>query len=673
MCGIAGIADLSGATVIEPRRLAAMAAILGHRGPDQAGVYVDDFVGLAHRRLSIIDLGGGAQPLCNEDRSVWITYNGEVYNYRELRRRLVAHGHRFATATDTEVIVHLYEERGSACVEELNGQFALAIWDSRARRLFLARDRMGIRPLHYAWRGKKLVFGSEVKVLFAGTDMPRRFDLRALVQIGTLWSTIPGRTAFEGVRELPAGHGMVVDEGGHSLWRYWDVPFGSRGAWLSEPPGAIAGRVRELLADAVRIRLRADVPVGAYVSGGLDSSAVAALAAPRVRPELTTFGIRFDEELFDEGEPQRRMVRWLGSRHSEMHVETPAIAEWFPRALWHIEKPVLRTAPVPLFLLSRVVREAGMKVVLTGEGADEVFGGYNIFRETLVRRFWARRPDSGVRGRLAEQLYPNIFHNPRMKRMLLSFVGRHLAGGNDPLYSHRLRWETTAKVLELLEPGVMETMRGYDPTEELRERLPHDFGSWDALSKAQYLEMGCFLGTYLLSSQGDRVAMAHSVEMRLPFLDHRLVEYAARIPATWKVLGLSEKHILKRSLARVLPAEITQRRKFPFRAPIARALVNGERAAAMLCDDSLRRAEVFDVAKVSHLVRRIRARGDAGEVDSMALAGIVSTLALHDQFIRRFTVPEAVPIRQLAVMVDRRTTHEGEPPGVVHTSRREAG
>ncbi len=674
MCGIAGFFDPRARGLIEESTLRTMAAVLRHRGPDQAGIYLDDHAALVHDRLSIIDIGGGAQPLSNEDGTIWITYNGEVFNYLELRHMLVGRGHRFATTSDTEVLVHLYEDEGPEMLNRLNGQFAFALWDSRIRRILLARDRLGIRPVHYTvWQGV-LLFASEIKALFAVPGVERRLDPVALRQISTLWTTLPGRTAFENVHELAPGHLLIADERITTTRSYWRIPFGAPGEHLDEHPRELADRVRDALTDAVRIRLRADVPVGAYVSGGLDSSIVSGLAAKRFTPGMRTFGIRFADARFDEGGEQRRMAAWLGTPHHETPVSGAAIAEAFADAVWHIEKPLTRTSPVPLFLLSKDVRESGLKVVLTGEGADEAFGGYGIFKETLVRRFWARRPDSPVRRRLIEQLYPHIFSSDRMKRMLPAFFEGHQGHLDDPLFSHMPRWHTTSRIAGLLGPELRRNLGDYDVLGEVRGGLPEAFAAWDHLTKAQYLEMSIFLSTYLLSSQGDRVAMGHSVEIRVPFLDHRVIELACAIPPLWRILGLREKHILRRAFQDLLPEQIAHRPKFPYRAPIAGALLGsdtGEMLRDVLSGSKIAEAGVFDPARTGHLVRLLRERGDGGEVDSMGLAFVASTMLLHEQFVGSHARRFPPPLDALDVWVDRRIARHtsGDRPSAVHTDR----
>jgi asparagine synthase (glutamine-hydrolysing) len=656
MCGIAGILNLHEPSPIPPDRITRMLGAQKHRGPDESGTYLDDWIHLGQNRLSIIDLAGGTQPIHNEDQHLWIIYNGEVFNYIELRQDLIKRGHRFYTATDTEVILHLFEERGPRCLEMLNGQFAIAIWDSRDQELFLARDRVGIRPIHYTITGDTLIFASEIKAIFSSGLVEPEMDLAALDQIFTLWTTLPGRTAFKGIKEVPAGHYVRVSAGKLSLQRYWDLPFHSPDQVLDWPVAEICEKTRELLLDSTRIRLRADVPVGAYLSGGLDSSGVSTLIKRNFDNSLKTFGIRFEETAFDEGKHQEQMVEWIQTQHTALTADNFNIGEAFAEVLWHCEKPLLRTAPVPLFLLSRMVRDSGLKVVLTGEGADEVFGGYNIFRETKARAFWARRPQSTLRPLLLGRLYPYVFRDKRLSATLQSFFGSGLDKTDDPLFSHMIRWQNTRKARIFFSEDLKQETDHNDVYEEIRQTLPGGFADWDPLSKAQYLEMAIFLSNYLLSSQGDRVAMAHSVEIRLPYLDYRLIEFMGRIPPRWKMPGLNEKFILKKTFKDCLPKSILYRPKHPYRAPISPSLMNGNipYIKEMLSERCIQETGLFDPTKVSKLLQKLSTSSHPSEVDNMALAGILSTQIIHDQFIRSF------PYRSVAsvtpdLLVDRRS------------------
>ena len=618
-----------------------MIALLRHRGPDEAGIYLDDRVGLGHARLSIIDLSSGIQPIHNEDETLWIVYNGETYNYPELKEELLRKGHRFYTTSDTEVLLHLYEEKGAACVEDLNGQFAFAIWNSRKKELFLARDRIGIRPLHYTVKNDLFIFSSEIKSIFACGEIDRNIDPLAMDQIFTFWTTLPGRTAFKNICELQPGHYLTLSGGQVTIKRYWDIPFCPRREQLNMAPDEISGRIRELLLDAVRIRLRSDVPVGTYLSGGLDSSGLTALVAKNFDKDVKTFGIRFKETAFDEGTYQNQMVSFLKTDQTEILATNEKIGTSFPEVIGHTEKPLLRTAPVPLYLLSRAVRDSGLKVILTGEGADEIFGGYNIFREAKVRRFWAKEPDSNCRGELIGRLYPYIFNDARLKRSLQSFFAKGLTQTNDPLFSHMIRWENTSKIKRFFSQDLKASIGAYSGYDEVKQRLPGSFDKWDYLCQAQYLETEIFLSNYLLSSQGDRVAMAHSVEIRLPYLDPRLMEFMGRVPAKYKIFGLNEKYILKKAFDGILPKDIVKRAKHPYRAPITKSLLKGRAAEytlEMLSERAAKNAGLFDTKKVTNLLRKLKTADAASEVDSMTLVGILSSQILYHQFIDDLSV-----------------------------------
>jgi asparagine synthase (glutamine-hydrolysing) len=637
MCGIAGFFNGNGHS-LSVGAIGDMLASIRYRGPDAAGIYIDDQVGLGHVRLSIIDLAGGNQPVHNEDKTVWTVYNGEVYNYVELRAGLEKKGHRFYTTTDTEVLVHLYEEYDVDFLNMLNGQWAFAIWDTKKHRLFIARDRVGVRPVYYTNVKGTFVFASEIKAIFALPGVERSIDPAGLDQIFTFWTTLPGRSAFKGINELPPGHFVDMASGRFTLRKYWEIPLYGRDSWEKGSPLELAEKTRELLVDAVKIRLRADVPVATYLSGGLDSSGITAIVAQKFNPGVQTFGIRFEEEAFDEGEHQNAMVRYLGVKHREVYATNQTIGESFASVVRHCEKPILRTAPAPLFLLARLVREAGIKVVLTGEGADEFHGGYDIFKEAMIRRFWSRHPDSVWRGRLAERLYPDIFRDERTRKSVRSFFGKDMEHTGDPLFSHLLRWNNTSRTKMFFSSALRDAVGSYSAITECRTGLPEGFDSWHPLHKAQYLEISIFMSNYLLSSQGDRMAMAHSVEVRMPFLDHRLIDFMGRVPPWWKICGLHEKHVLKKALAPFLPPSITARVKHPYRAPIHRsllALAQSAEGRELLSEKAIHEAGLFDAVKAGALLQKLASKAAASETDSMALAGILSTQILFREFIGR--------------------------------------
>ena len=640
MCGIAGIHNLAGGPPPPLSEAAAMIQSLRHRGPDDTGFHADDAIALAHARLSIIDLEGGNQPIHNEDGTIQLVFNGEIFNYLELQRELQAAGHRFYTHSDTEVIVHAYEQHGLDFLRLLNGQFAIALWDARARRLLLARDRTGIRPLYYTTVAGRLLFASEIKALFALPSVPRRLEPRALAEIFTFWSVQPPATPFAGVRILPPGHWLLVERGEMRQQRYWDWSFPARGPLPAPPSEVAAAELRELLVDAVRLQLRSDVPVGAYLSGGLDSASVVAIIRKHTDTPLRTFSLAFEDEEFDESRHQRQLVQALGTEHSEFRCSRGAIAAAFPATIWHTEAPILRTAPTPLFLLSAAVRDHGFKVVLTGEGADEVCGGYDLFKEAKIRRFWARQPRSARRARLLQKLYPYLAHSPAAAGPLAQlFFGRGLEHCDRPTFAHRPRWSTTQRLWQFFAPEVVAGWKDWDPGAELESALPPGIEDWVPLGRDQYVEAHTLMSSYLLSSQGDRVAMAHSVESRYPFLDHRVIEYANNLPPHYKLRGLQEKYVLKKAMQGLLPPEILQRSKQPYRAPDSPCFFPQQRplpyVEELFREARLRDSGLFDATAVRKLFEKCRSGRALGFGDNMAFVGILSTLLVEEMFVRR--------------------------------------
>jgi asparagine synthase (glutamine-hydrolysing) len=651
MCGITGILNLKSDTPPTLEQITAMISLLRHRGPDETGVYLDSNIVLGHLRLSIIGIDGGIQPIGNENGTLWIIYNGEAFNYVELKDDLLKKGHNFKTRTDTEVLLHLYEEYGTSCLEMINGQFSLAIWDSVNKELFLARDRVGIRPLYYTLSDGRLIFASEIKAILVVSGT-RELDLEALSQVFIFWATLSGRTIFRDIQELPPGHFMLVNNNGLiRTERYWSIPFDSIGDLTGLSFDEAAEELRGLLKDAVKLRLRSDVPVGAYLSGGLDSSITSMLISRNFNTHLKTFSMGFQEDAFDETVFQAELIRFLGVDHREVLIDNAQILRCLPETIWHCETPLLRAAPVPLFILSGLVRTEGFKVVLCGEGADEILGGYDIFKEAKVRSFWGRQPESSRRPLLLERLYPHIFQNPaRGRQYLRNFFAVNSGQLDDPLFSHMVRWENSRKNLGFFSDECIAALSLYDPIEELAARLPRSFYSRNLLSKAQVLEMEIFLSNYLLSSQGDRVAMAHSVELRHPFLDFRVMDFSFKIPAKWKVKGLHEKYILKKAFQGLIPERITKRAKQPYRAPIRELFATNtvnDYVDFLLSEDYLKKSGYFNANKVRRLYAKYCRPDDgfASEFQNMALIGVLSTQILHQQFVEGFLPQKAERIR----------------------------
>ncbi len=644
MCGIAGIVNPPGVEA-DAALLRLMIEKIRYRGPDHCGIYVREEAGLAHARLSIIDPASGRQPMHNEDRSLCITFNGEIFNYVELRRELLRRGHRFSTESDTEVILRLYEEKGEECVHDLNGEWAFAIWNAVEHKLFASRDRMGVRPLYYSSVDGAFLFASEVKSILAYPGVRRMIDLVGLDQIFTFWCNLPPRTVFHGISELPPGHVLTLRGRKIDVRSYWQLSYASVARVRdTAQEHECADRLMDLLIDAIRIRLRADVPVGAYLSGGLDSSLVTAIIRRCTNAPLKTFSIAFEDPEFDESGHHREVSRFLGTEHHEVQVRDCDIGRVFPQVIWHTEKPILRTAPAPLFLLSRLVRQNGYKVVLTGEGSDEILGGYDIYKEAKIRRYCAIRPTSRIRPLLFKRLYPYLAKlQAQSPAYLQGFFRASAEDLSNPFFSHLPRWELTSRIKLFYSDDVRGELQAGKRYEELEARLPDGFTQWDPLSQAQYLEATVLLPGYVLSSQGDRMSMAHGVEGRVPFLDQRVVEFATWIPSSLKMKALDEKYILKRCAKGLVPPSVRKRPKQPYRAPDGKSFFGSrepEYVRALFDPDRLRKHGLFHPVAVQKLIGKVRRGQVVGLKDNMAVVGILSTELLMDQFVDRLAEVE---------------------------------
>lgn len=664
MCGIAGIVSLREG--LPPPSLEAIQRMVGairHRGPDELGVYRSPLAGLGHARLSIIDLSTGQQPLCNEDETLWIVFNGEIFNYIELRAELLALGHRFRTQSDTEVILHAYEAWGEACFKRFNGQFALAIWDEKQKSLVIARDRLGVRPVYLCEHNGRLFFASEVKAIFAADpEIPKAFDPVGLKQTFTFWSIVPPQSVFLGITELRPGHARVYQytKGLIREQAYWTPRYPERPEdYFQGSIEEATAEVRSALEKATALRmLRADVPVGSYLSGGLDSSLVAALGLRAKGEKFCTFSMRFADAEYDETGFQREMVKLLGSEHHEVIISRRSIADAFPAAVAHAERPILRTAPTPLFLLSKLVRDADIKVVLTGEGADEMFAGYDLFREGKIRRFWAKNPASKSRPRLLDRLYPYLARSPVAQQAFArQFFGRDLDRAFEPGFAHSTRWVTTSALMRLFSEEMRRASADASVVKDFLADLPPNFSRWSPLAQDQYIEIRTLLSGYLLSSQGDRMLMAHSVEGRFPFLDPNVVDLASSLPPSYKLHVLDEKHVLKRAAEGLVPPSILHRKKQPYRAPDALSFT-GDDAPAWIAEitseASIKEAGVFDPSGAAQLFKKLRAHGGGGQLsntDNMAVVSVLSTQLLHRDFIAK--APPAPAVSPLTTHIER--------------------
>ncbi|MGQ1785737.1 asparagine synthase (glutamine-hydrolyzing) [Saccharicrinis sp. GN24d3] len=635
MCGIAGF--VTNDILNDPRQvLNAMLTRIRHRGPDECGVYLSDDAYIGSVRLSIVDLASGQQPMCTQDGRYWIAYNGEVFNHPELKSLLEKKGHQFRTNCDTEVVLHMYLEFGVECLNQLNGQFAFSIWDSFEKELFLARDRMGIRPLFYSEVHNDFVFASEIKALFEYPGIRRQMNIIGLNQIFTFWTTQTPNTAFKNVYELPPGHYAKIKNGKLSVKRYWSLSFDNcRHISVSDA----VDDFRYLFKDALKLRMRADVPVAAYLSGGLDSTSTTAFIKKIFPEALNTFSIGFEEKDFDESVFQKEVAHHFDTRHHSVSFKNEDVIDLFEKVIWHTEIPVLRTAPFPMFKLSKLVRDNGIKVVITGEGADEMLGGYNIFKEAIIRHFWAKYPDSHLRPLLLKKLYPYL---PQIKdagtSALKLFFGYKLSEIDSPAYSHLLRWNNTSRIRNFLTSDSLENLNGTDLVNEYERGISSKVSNYSPLAKAQFIESNVFMSGYLLSSQGDRVAMGNSVEGRYPFLDHRIIEFCASLPDDLKISGLDEKYLLKQVVKDVIPKSVLKRPKQAYRAPIAQALLNDKTGFVdeYLSATKLKEAGVFDAARAGKLMTKLRKNTTINEVDNMALMGMLSTQVLYELYIRNY-------------------------------------
>src|SRR5579862_1080893 len=572
MCGICGV--ICGHDGVGPQRseLERMTERLRHRGPDAGGVYVNGRAGLGNRRLSIIDLAGGDQPISNEDRTVWIVYNGETFNYRELRADLAARGHRFATVSDTEVVVHLYEEHGPDCVRHLRGMYAFAIWDACRGTLFLARDRLGIKPLYYAEQDGGLVFASELKSLLAGFHGPREFDPEAVEEYITLGYVPAPRTILRGIRKLPPAHSLEWAQSRITLRRYWDVRYTGDGP---REVGEAAALLRERLTEAVRAWMISDVPVGAFLSGGVDSSVVTALMCRLAGDRVRTFSIGFDDPRYDEREYARQMVRRYGTDHEEVLLEA-TVLDGLPRLAWFMDEPLADDSAVPTYVVSELAHRR-VKVVLSGDGGDELFGGYAWTARDQMRR-WAGWIPGAIRKPLARLSLNGgtDLAGPRWEARLR----RGMSDAMATLEDGYLRRTTVGAAFKsaLYHSSLRRSLGAYDGAEPARARLGA-VAVADPRERMLYADQTLYLPDDILFKV-DRMSMAHSLEARTPLLDHPLVEFAASLPYHLKVRGLVSKYVLKAAVRDLVPEGLLRQRKHGFSMPVGRWLRTRGAAAA---------------------------------------------------------------------------------------------
>lgn len=620
MCGIVGYLDLSSAHAAEREVLVSMADVITHRGPDASGYFISGSTGLGFRRLAIIDLEGGAQPILNEDESVALICNGEIYNYRELRHDLQQRGHLFRTNCDVEVLLHLYEEEGVGFLNRLNGQFAFAIYDRNNHQLFIARDHFGINPLFYTVAGDTFIFGSEIKSLLEHPLVTREVDLTGLDQVFSFPGLVSPRTMFKGIQSLKGGHYIVVKNGDVSVREYWDLDYPKNGeAIYDKPESYYIEHLTELFERAVRYRLQADVPVGFYLSGGLDSSLIAAMIN-RVSPDSRrhSFSIAFNDGAISEAEHQRLMARFVNSEHHEIVYDWSEISGRLRSMIYHAECPVKESYNTCSMSLSEAAKSAGITVILTGEGADELFAGYVGYRfDELGLR---RQSGYGLEEVLEQELRERLWGDK-------SFFYE--------IDQHSFRDVKTA----LYSSDVNELYDDFDclkfavvNTEKLRDR--HD------IHRRSYLDVKLRLSDHLISDHGDRMALSNSVEARYPFLDIDLVEFSTRIPPELKLNKLSEKYILKKVAGKLVPSSIVNREKFGFHAPGSPYLLHRhiEWILDMLSYERIRRQGYFNPDTIEILKKQYMQEGFS--LNLPFESDLLMIVLTFNTFLETFNLPD---------------------------------
>ena len=642
MCGIAGYYSPDEAP--DRLTLSRMLSAISYRGPDQINGVIKGSIALGSARLAILDLDGGEQPRASSDNNVIVAFNGEIFNYRLLLAELQRQGVPLSGRAEIDLLLAGYLRYGVGLFERIDGQFAVAIWDGRTDRLILARDRVGIRPLFWFSEGGRVGFASEAKALFTPGLMSAQLDPLAVIQTMRFWTCVGERTAFRGIRQVPPAHFMVISRSGVVLQRYWSWPL----PHCLEPIRLASDEdyfamFREELDKSVERQSLSDVPVGAYLSGGIDSVTLAARLQSKIGDRLQTFSIRFDDANFDETEAQRVAVEHFGFRSSSIVVDANAIGTTLPDAVWHAETPLFRSAPVPLFLLSHAVHQQGYKVVLTGEGADEILLGYDLFKETRIREFWGRQPDSRCRFALFRRLYHHLpqYRTPRFFNLLIDFYRPFLTGREERYFAMKVRWEGGRSLERYLAPAYRSDAMNYDATEELDRWLPEHFDDADPVERAQWVEMQTLLSNYLLSSQGDRMSLAHAVEGRYPYLDTSFIEFSARLPRRLKLRGLREKYILRQAFAHRIPEAVRSRPKIAYQAPDVLPFRQGnkmlEYVEHLLSPERIESTGIFDPARVSQLLSKLRGHSlpRTGNRDNIAFIVLLSTMLLDETFVRK--------------------------------------
>ena len=640
MCGIAGFYHPALAAEAFPDTLRGMLAAIAHRGPDASGYVVDDHCGLGSTRLSIIDIAAGIQPLSDASERYWLCYNGEIYNYLELRAELEAQGRTFTTHSDTEVLLQAWLHWGPDCLPRLNGGFAFALYDRAEDELVLARDRYGKRPLFYAPHGQGLLFASEMKAFLAFPGFDFSHDPQQLAAMAATWTPLPEQTGFVGIHSLAMGHYLRIRGGRQDIRAYETLDFQGR-TEVADATEAME-LIRQRLRDSVALRLRSDVEVGVYLSGGIDSAVVARLAGELSHHPLSTFSVEFADQQYDESAQQREMAALLGSRHHPLTITHRDIVDHFPAAAWHAEIPAFRSAFVPMYLLSAQTRAAGIKVVLSGEGADEAFLGYDLFKEVLLRRQWQELAEDQRRTQLA-RLYPHLDHYGPQDIAALTGLYQQFAEERQPgLFSHELRFQNGRFAARLIR-------NGGDPFQAISALVAAapGYATMSPIHRAQWLEFRTLLAGYLLSTQGERMSLAHGVENRCPFLDPAVVELANSVNLRFDD-GFDEKRLLRLAFADQLPPSIVHKRKFPYRAPDSAAFADcrPDYLELLLAPDEIAKIPFLDGKFARALTNKIMTSPPAeiSTKENQAFIFLLCVALQHRYFVQRGERPAETPV-----------------------------
>jgi asparagine synthase (glutamine-hydrolysing) len=669
MCGIAGIVSLEGLGEGAAGRATAMRDVLVHRGPDEAGLHVDECAALAHRRLSIVDLSTGQQPLANENDTIWIAFNGEIYNHAEIRRDLEARGHQYKTRSDTETIVHAYEQWGDDCVRRLRGMFAFALWDAPKRRLLLVRDRLGIKPLYWTMAGPRLLFGSEIKAILASGEVDPQPNVDAIPELlGTRYLS-GTETLFRGIHKLLPGHLLVFERGEVRTRQYWDVPVG-RHDGLNElgrnpTPAQIGDRFLDLLEESVRLRLMSDVPLGMFLSGGIDSSAIAAIMASLIDRPLQTFSVAFKERAFNELEYSREVARAIGADAHEIVIDDRDFFGALPKLVWHEDEPIAHPSSIALYFVSVLARRH-VTVVLTGEGSDELLAGYGKYPRiawnwragTVYERMLPKNLRAEIARRLPALLPPKLARYTQRSFLAIDRTPESMFFDNFA----SIRLADQRQLLARSVRPAATSANAYGPSVAYFER-PNGHSTF--LDRLLYADIKTYLVELLMKQ--DQMSMATSIESRVPFLDHKLVEFVARLPDSSKLSGLTTKRVLRDAMRGILPASILNRPKMGFPVPFGawtRGVWN-DVAYDVLLDRRSRQRGIIDPAAVERLLASHAAgTTDGGDrIWSLMNLELWYRTFIDKEGIQTLPVPAAAANQHAAGSVSQPPPHAVEASG----------